>query len=287
LKHASARGTPRRGRLAAVAAAATLALAVAVPGSGGGASVGPATGLRISVLDVGQGDAILLQPGSSPAVLVDGGPPGEGLAEKLRSAGVERLGVAVVTHDQSDHVGGIEELLGRVPIERLVYAAAGRRLRAEAGAAGALPKRLARGAALRSGELRLEAIWPPRELLGAALGGADPNRRALVLVARWHGFSMLLTADAEAEAAPLDPGPVDVLKVAHHGSEDSGLDALLDRVAPRLAVISVGEGNSYGHPAPATLATLAAHGIRTVRTDRDGSVVLEVGQGEIAVGLDD
>ena len=59
---------------------------------------------------------------------------------------------------------------------------------------------------------------------------------------------MLLTADAEAEAVPLDPGPVDVLKVAHHGSDDAGLGALLDRTAPRLAVISVGAGNPYGHP---------------------------------------
>jgi competence protein ComEC len=63
---------------------------------------------------------------------------------------------------------------------------------------------------------------------------------------------MLLSADAEAEAVPIDPGPVDVLKVAHHGSEDAGLDALLERIDPQLAVISVGEGNSYGHPTPAT-----------------------------------
>ena len=81
---------------------------------------------------------------------------------------------------------------------------------------------------------------------------------------------MLLTADAEAEAVPIDPGPVDVLKVAHHGSDDAGLAALLDRTGPRLAVISVGADNPYGHPTPATLATLAAHGVRTLRTDRDG-----------------
>ena len=69
---------------------------------------------------------------------------------------------------------------------------------------------------------------------------------------------MLLTADAEAEAVPLDPGPIDVLKVAHHGSDDAGLGALLDRTRPRLAVISVGADNPYGHPTAGTLATLAA-----------------------------
>ena len=82
---------------------------------------------------------------------------------------------------------------------------------------------------------------------------------------------MLLTADAEAESMPIDPGPVDVLKVAHHGSEDAGLGALLERTWPRLAVISVGADNSYGHPTGATLATLAAHGVPVLRTDRDGT----------------
>ena len=87
---------------------------------------------------------------------------------------------------------------------------------------------------------------------------------------------MLLTADAEAETTPIEPGPIDVLKVAHHGSDDAGLGELLDRTRPRLAVISVGAGNPFGHPTPATLATLASHGVRTLRTDRDGTVVLDV-----------
>jgi competence protein ComEC len=96
------------------------------------------------------------------------------------------------------------------------------------------------------------------------------------MVARWGSFSMLLTADAEAESTPIDPGPVDVLKVAHHGSDDAGLGGLLERTLPRLAVISVGADNTYGHPTAATLATLARHGVRTLRTDRDGAVVIDV-----------
>jgi competence protein ComEC len=94
---------------------------------------------------------------------------------------------------------------------------------------------------------------------------------------------MLLTADAEAEAAPIEPGPVDVLKVAHHGSDDAGLAALLDRIRPHLAVISVGDGNPFGHPTPATLATLAGHGVRTLRTDRDGTVTIDVSRDRIAI----
>ena len=245
----------------------------------------PDSGLRVEVLDVGQGDAILLQPAGAPALLVDGGPPGDDLASNGRG-GVDRLGAAVVTHDQSDHAAGIEELLGRLPVARLVYARLGGDPLAEARSAGAVPLRIAAGSVLRSGR-------PPHRRGLAAAGAAPssaipgaptPSISALVLLARWHNFSMLLTADAEAESVPLDPGPVDVLKVAHHGSDDAGLGALLDRIRPRLAVISVGAGNSYGHPTAGTVATLAGHGIRTLRTDLDGTVTIDVRPGELDRG---
>jgi competence protein ComEC len=270
-------------QLALVVLAALVLLATAFLPRGGTAASGPISGLRIEILDVGQGDAILLQPARAPAVLVDGGPPGGGLAGKLEDAGVEQLGAAVVTHDQSDHAGGIEELLGRLPVARLVYARLGRHLLEAARVAGAKPAQTAAGGELRSGALRLQVLWPPPELLDDPGPGSDPNQLALVLLARWRDFSMLLTADAEAEAVPLDPGQLDVLKVAHHGSDDAGLAALLERTRPHLAVISVGEGNSYGHPTAATLATLAAHGVRTLRTDRDGTVTIDVGRRSLAV----
>jgi competence protein ComEC len=267
----------------AVVVGASVAVVALYLSSGEGAPPAPAIGLRISVLDVGQGDSILLQPARAPAVLVDGGPPGDDLVSKLERAGVERLGAIVVTHDESDHSGGVGELLGRTPVDRLVYARLGRELRQQAAAARVDFVRLAAGGALRSGRLRLEALWPPPELLAAPLAGGDPNTQALVLRARWGRFSMLLTADAEAEAVPIEPGPVDVLKVAHHGSDDAGLGALLARARPRLAVISVGADNPFGHPTPATLATLADHGVRTMRTDRDGTVTIDVSRDRIAI----
>ncbi len=277
----------RRGAAAPLLAA--LAVALALLGSvllaqSGGAAPGPPPGLRVSVLDIGQGDAILLQPAGAPAVLVDGGPPGDGVAAELRAAGVERLGAAVVTHDQADHAGGIRELLGTMPVGRLVYAVLGRPTLAEARACGAVPLRLARGSELRSGRLRLDVLWPPRELLAGPHRGEDPNLLALVMLARWRRFRMLLTADAEAESTPVDPGPIDVLKVAHHGSDDAGLADLLDRTRPKLAVVSVGAGNPFGHPTPGTLATLAAHGVPVLRTDLDGTVVLDVSRSGVQVG---
>jgi competence protein ComEC len=260
------------GGLAALGTLAWFALRPHDPG----APSAPTPGLRIEVLDIGQGDAILLQPRSAPAVLVDGGPPGDELVAKLRDEGVERLGAAVVTHDQSDHAAGIAEALGQVPIDRLVYGRLDHDFLATAEADGALPDQVASGTTLRSGSLHLEVLWPPPELLAEDPPDTDPNLLALVIRARWHDFTMLLTADAEAESTPLDPGPIDVLKVAHHGSDDAGLGPLLDRIRPRLAVISVGADNPYGHPTPGTLATLVAHHVPTLRTDLDGTVEIDV-----------
>jgi competence protein ComEC len=275
---------PGRLRVARLTAIAFVALVLAsLPVLGGADGAAPSSGLRISVLDVGQGDAILLQPAGAPAMLVDGGPHDGGLAGQLRDAGVEALGVAVVTHEQADHAGGVEDVLGTLPVRHLLYARLGRRLRADAEAAGAALTRIAEGTVICSGSLRLEVLWPPRELLDEPLAGADPNAQALVVLVHWGRFSMLLTADAEAGEVPIELGPVDVLKVAHHGSEDAGLDDLLDRLSPRLAVISVGADNSYGHPAPGTLAALAEHGVQTLRTDRRGTIVVDVDQNSFVV----
>ena len=103
------------------------------------------------------------------------------------------------------------------------------------------------------------------------------------MVARWRDFTLFLTADAVAVSAPIDSGPIDVLKVAHHGSDDAGLGELLEQARPQLAVISVGEDNPYGHPTPGTLATLARHGVPTLRTDQDGEVVIDVERGAFSV----
>jgi competence protein ComEC len=281
LRPSPARRPDRRGRRPlAVAGAIALLLAAALAFRPGATPTAPG-GLRIDFLDVGQGDAVLVQPPDGPAVLVDGGPAGEGLEEMVRSAGAASLGTAILTHDQSDHAGGIGELLGELPIGRFAFAVPPRSLIGEAEEAGVAPLRLAAGDRLRAGSLRLDVLWPPRP---AGAAGADPNARSLVLLARWHRFTMLLTGDAEAELVPLEPGPVDVLKVAHHGSEDAGLSGLLARADPRLAVVSVGADNPFGHPAPATLRELAASGAEVLRTDLDGRIELQVRRSGIAVG---
>jgi competence protein ComEC len=270
--------TPRRRTAIALAALAlaAAALSMLLPGRGGAPAREARPGLLVEVLDVGQGDAILLRPAAAPAVLVDGGPPGDDLVAKLAAAGVERLGAVVASHDEEDHVGALPELFGAIPVGRFLFARADRELRSEAAGAGASLDRVAEGREITSGALDLDVLWPPAQLLADPLDGADPNQQAVVLLAHWHRFRMLLTADAEAEAVPLDPGPVDVLKVAHHGSDDAGLGDLLDQIRPSLAVISVGAGNPYGHPTAGTLRTLVSHGVRALRTDRDGTIAIEV-----------
>jgi competence protein ComEC len=237
-------------------------------------------GLRVTFLDVGQGDATLIQHRRT-SVLVDTGPPEGGIVARLRRAGVGRLDLLVVTHAQADHDGGAAAVLGAMPVGLVldgrdgVREPLGARMAAVAQrrAVGVVPPEA--GQTLRAGAIELRVLSPPREP-PEAHAGADPNQRAIVAEARVGAFKMLLTADAESDVLSLlELGRVDVLKVPHHGSADPGLAALLERVRPAVAAIEVGAHNTYGHPVPATVRALRAAGATVYRTDRDGSVRLE------------
>jgi competence protein ComEC len=145
-----------------------------------------------------------------------------------------------------------------------------------------VPVLLARAGSVYSiGQLRLRVLWPE----GPGPTGDDPNNHATVILASYGGVDVLLTADAETNVTnPLHPPPVEVLKVAHHGSADDGLRQELAEIRPQVAVISVGHHNDYGHPTPSTLAALgAAPGLDFYRTDRDGRVVVETDGKRISV----
>jgi competence protein ComEC len=238
----------------------------------------PPRGLRVTFLDVGQGDAVLLQVREG-AVLVDQGPPEGEVARQLRDLGVRRLAALVLTHPQRDHIGGAGDVLRsahvdlvldpRIPADSphhddAVEAARDRRVRLDVAAAGQQ---------YDLGRLRLRLLWP-RQPVPA---GRDPNDDATVIVASYGETDIVLTADAESNVTlPLRLPPAEVLKVAHHGSADEGLPTLLERVRPQVAVISVGRNNDYGHPAPSTVTALAdARGLSVYRTDLDGRVTIE------------
>ena len=242
--------------------------------------------LVVSFLDVGQGDAVLLQRDST-SVLVDTGPPGGPILRRLAEAGVDRLDLLVITHAEADHEG----------MALPVIAAYRPRMVLDGGAdwptavQQALPAALARaggravaahaGQLLRLGGIQLRVLWPPAPRPGWRPDG-NPNDRAVVAHVRDGAFDLLLPADAETNVtAGLDLPRVEALKVAHHGSADAGLPALLERTEPEIAAIEVGR-NSYGHPAPSTLGALRVVP-RLVRTDRDGTVRLRVANGHMRI----
>jgi competence protein ComEC len=276
------RRAPRYRRATAIAGLLSVTLAFAAAGCAlqPRPSWTPPEGLRVTFLDVGQGDAVLVEaPGA--ALLVDQGPPEADVASQLRRAGVRSLTAIVLTHPQRDHVGGAAGVLRRLRVGTVVdpgLAAASSSPDEQAALAAArrrdVPVVVVRaGQVFRAGRLRVRVLWPD----GPGLESEDPNRNAVVLLASYRSVDVLLTADAESDVTSRLPlRPVEVLKVAHHGSEDPGLPDLLRVVRPRVAVISVGRGNDYGHPRAETLGALAAvPGLTTFRTDQDGRVVVE------------
>ena len=277
---------PRWRRRFAVAALAALVPALLVWQLWPAPKPPPPRGLRITFLDVGQGDAILLQVPQG-AVLVDQGPPEARVAAQLRELGVRRLAALVLTHPERDHIGGAADVLRKVAVDRvldphLTRSSPYRREALHVAAQRDVPVTEARaGAEWRLGRLRLRVLWPVRP--GTARD--DPNRLAIVILATYGAVDALLPADAETDVtAPLHARSVEILKVGHHGSADAGLERELRELRPALAVISCGRGNPYGHPHRTTLAALATvPAIRLLRTDRDGRVVVETDGKRVSV----
>ncbi len=271
-------------RLPAARRAAALALAAVLMLLAGGwalAPPGPPKLLTVRFLDVGQGDATLIQDPRGTALLFDGGPPEAHTVRLLRQAGVRRLALVVATHQSRDHQGGLADVLQRVPASLLLENADGTRdpgflrLLAEADRRGIRRVKAVAPMAVRAGAFTIRVLSPPPRPPGPP--SDDPNPRGVVAIVSEGGFDLLLSADAESEALlPLALPRVEAMKVPHHGSSDSGLPEVLRRLRPQLAGIEVGKGNSYGHPAPSTLTALRRAGIRTYRTDRDGTVSLSV-----------
>jgi competence protein ComEC len=274
-----------RGRKLAFSAAA-IALVTLVLAHGLTPARPPAT-LTVTFLDVGQGDATLVQHPDGSAVLFDGGPPEGGVARLLRRAGVRRLSAVVMTHASRDHHGGLAEVVERFPVDLLLDGGDGTRDRDFRAVVAAARSRGARRVpalaplTLHAGSLRIDVLSPAPRAPGSPPD--DPNPRAVVAVVSSGGFDLLLSGDAESEALlPLALPDVDAMKLPHHGSSDPGLPQVLDQLRPEVASIPVGE-NSYGHPAPSTLAALRAARVPTWRNDRDGSLRLTVDRGALAV----
>jgi competence protein ComEC len=240
-------------------------------------NAGPPGRFTVTFLDVGQGDATLLQAPGGTAVLIDGGPGGTDMPAKVRAVGARSLDLVVLTHPQADHEDGLEAVARELRVGALLDGGAGAQTPVHRRIVALARKHRVRvmdgraGQTIRVGPIRLVVLSPEGGF--AATRGGQVNDRALVLIASYAGLDVFLPADAESNiTAALPLRPVEILKVAHHGSEDEGLSALLERLQPEVAVIEVGDDNRYGHPAVATLTTLEARVPDVYRTDRDGDV---------------
>ncbi|MEW2486514.1 ComEC/Rec2 family competence protein [Streptomyces sp. NPDC048411] len=244
----------------------------------------PPPGWAFVMCDVGQGDAMVLAAGDGEGVVIDTGPDPRLADRCLRDLGITRVPLLLLTHFHADHVRGLPGVLrGRAvgaiqttsldePPDQAAF------VRRTAAAARVPLVRATVGERRRIGALDWRVLWPA----GGATAGPlpeEPNNASVALFVRTGGLSLLLLGDLEpaAQQRLLHQYPtlprVDVLKVAHHGSAHQD-PALLRSARPRLALVSVGRDNPYGHPAARTVEALRAGGAVVLRTDVDGAIAV-------------
>ncbi len=264
---------------------ALVAASPPVQGAVGSAVTVP-SGWVLAACDVGQGDMLLIRAGPSAAVVVDTGPTLTDAARCLRVFGVRQAPLLVITHPHADHDGGVGGVLGMVPVGEAWVSPTttllGRRAAvgelAAAGVAVQVPKS---GASVTVGEVSLRVWREPLEPRSDPQDNTLINDSSLVLFGQVSGVAFALLGDLEtdAQAALLQSAPprVDVVKVAHHGSarQDARLASVL---RGRVAIVSVGAGNPYGHPDPTTLANYRAAGSQVLTTMDCGDVSIVPGE---------
>jgi len=239
-----------------------------------------ASPLVVTFLDVGQGDAAWVKTPQGVDLLIDGGPQsaGYGVVSYLTSHGCTDIEDMVLTHPHADHLGGLVTVLESMPVYAVWYTGQSYSSSLytqflDLIASRSIPTRvLSAGQTLTVGPLTVAVLHPTTI-------GSDCNNNSLVLRLSYGSVDILFTGDVEAtgEAEILAHGYTvqsEILKVAHHGSDTSTSWGFLTAVAPEVAVISVGAGNSYGHPSGTTLARLASVGAHTYRTDLDGTITV-------------
>jgi competence protein ComEC len=233
-----------------------------------GRSSGEPGVLTVTVVDVGQGDAILIEHPDGGAVLIDTGPvpfdARSGLVPFLLRWGIEELDVVIITHPHDDHAGGLPTLRAAMPVRRLIT-------HATADPGSIVPWKE---------DCRLQILNAVAVGMGTGAPEEEPNRLSVVMRLVYGNTAFLFAADAEQIeedrmiAAYGDGLASAVLKVGHHGSRLGTTAAWLDAVRPTHAVISVGSKNRFGHPSDAVLRRLRCRNISLARTDEDGAIMM-------------
>ena len=220
----------------------------------------PGSDWQVANCDVGQGDSMVVNLGYHRAIVIDTGPDPIAEDRCLHQLGVKTIELLILTHVHADHVGGVDGAIR----DRTVVAQWFGNVRAGARATLASDR----------GPVTVDVLWPQGQW--ADEQNSDPNNSSIAIVLRTPDFSLFAGGDMEpltqAQIAPL-VGRVDIYKVCHHGSrfQDESFTRVL---SPAISVISVGAGNSYGHPAPETIQSLTRLGSRVLRTDLDGAIAI-------------
>jgi competence protein ComEC len=250
----------------------------------------PPTGWLFVACSVGQGDALVVRTGPAAALVVDAGPDPAAVDGCLRRLGVRTVPLLLISHLHADHVDGLAGVLrgravGEVDVGASREPSGGWREVAENARAAGIPVRtVAVGERRQLGAVTLDVLAPAREFHRTR---SDPNNSSVVVRVATGGRTLLLTGDVEVEAqdALVRAGVdlrADLLKVPHHGSAYQS-PAFLRAVGARVAVVSVGRDNDYGHPSTVLLRELDRLGARTLRTDRDGDVAVADRDGTLVV----
>ena len=221
----------------------------------------PAGEWQIANCDIGQGDSMVLNLQNHRAVLIDVGPEPQLIDRCLRQLGIKEIPLIVLTHGHADHIGGLSGAKKSRNVGQIWFG------------------NVFAGTRARIGDIEIDVKWP--------LQGSEntPNNSSISALFRSPDFTLFAGGDIEPlaqEQLRQQIGAVDIYKVSHHGSKFQDPE-LMRELSPALAVISVGEKNTYGHPAPSTISALTELGAKVLRTDRDGAVAISAHDHQISI----
>ena len=243
----------------------------------------PPAGWVMVACDVGQGDATALNAGGGSAVVVDAGPDPAAVDRCLDRLDIHRVRLMVFTHAHADHIDGWPGVLGGRQVDQIAVGPTG------GPGSAAIPQHVAApGESFTVGDVTAQVLWPSTPgPMRVGSNGSTANNASLVLHAQVRGVRLMLSGDIEPEAQDgiLRDNPdlaADVLKMPHHGSARQSKE-FFEAVGARLATISAGEDNDYGHPAAAGLRLLRQEDMRWWRTDTDGDIAIVVRDGRLLV----